>query len=83
MLLDINDPTKVLGRTLYPILEPELIFEREGIVNNVVFPCGSIKKGNDIYLYYGGGDRVVCGAKINLIKLLDYIEKSGMEKYLI
>lgn len=83
VLLDLNDPTKVLGRTLYPILEPEASFEREGNVNNVVFPCGSIKKGNDIYLYYGGGDRVVCGAKINFTKLLDYIENSETEKYLV
>jgi len=82
MLLDSHDPTNVLGRTLYPILEPDALFERIGVVNNVVFPCGAVQKGKDIFLYYGGGDRVVCGAKINLDKLLEYIEKSGIEKYL-
>lgn len=82
MLLDLQDPSKVLGRTLYPILEPSAEFERKGVVDNVVFPCGFIKKGDDVLLYYGGGDRVVCGAKINLESLLDYIEKSGVEKYL-
>ncbi len=82
MLLDLEDPTKVLGRTLYPILEPEAQFEREGVVDNVVFPCGFVKKGEDIYLYYGGGDRVVCGATVNLEMLLEYIIKSGTEKYL-
>ncbi|QQS44222.1 hypothetical protein IPM65_01315 [Candidatus Roizmanbacteria bacterium] len=34
----------MLGRAPYPILEPEYVYEREGIVNNVVFPCGQIVK---------------------------------------
>lgn len=82
LLLDLNDVTKVIARTPHPILEPESYFEREGVVNNVVFPCGHIVKNNDIYLYYGGADKVVCGAKINLQSLLDYLVKSKEKKYL-
>ncbi|MDP2585359.1 MAG: hypothetical protein Q8P29_00600 [Candidatus Levybacteria bacterium] len=82
LLLDINDPTKVISRTPYPILEPEAYFEKEGIVSNVVFPCGHIIKGDEIYIYYGGADKVVCGAKINIKELLDYLKKSNRKKYL-
>ena len=48
----------------------ETSFEKEGVVNNVVFPCGFILKKDKIYLYYGGADKVVCGATISLDLLL-------------
>lgn len=82
VLLDLVDPTRTIARTLYPILEPELYFEKEGVVNNVVFPCGHIIKNGEIYLYYGGADRVVCGAKINMQELLDYLIRSNNKKFL-
>ncbi len=83
LLLELNDPSKVIGRTLYPILEPEAWFEKEGVVNNVVFPCGFVQKGDLVYLYYGGADKVVCGASISLSELLDYIIKSNTKKYVL
>jgi len=82
LLLDLHDVTKVLGRTVYPVLEPEEIFERRGIVNNVVFPCGQVVKGDTIILYYGGADEVVCGATISIQKLLSYLKRSAGKKYL-
>lgn len=83
LLLDLTDVTKVLSQTIYPLLEPETVFEKKGIVDNVVFPCGYVQKGDDIFLYYGGADRVVCGAKISLEKLLDYLLSGATKKYLI
>ncbi len=82
ILLDLHDVTKVLGRAPYPILEPEYDFEREGIVNNVVFPCGQIVKDDTIHMYYGGADKVVCGASIRIPELLSYLKKSREKKYL-
>lgn len=82
LLLDLNDVTKVIGWTPYPILEPGEIFEKRGIVNNVVFPCGFILKDDTIFLYYGGADKVVCGATISLKILIDYLLKSRTKKYL-
>ena len=82
LLLDLQDVTKVIGWTFYPILEPETIFEREGVVPNVVFPCGYVLKEKFIYLYYGGADKVVCGATIALDRLLEYLVKSSVKKYL-
>ncbi|MEO6508769.1 MAG: hypothetical protein ABIO02_02350, partial [Patescibacteria group bacterium] len=82
LLLDLETPSIVKARTLYPILEPDRYFEKEGIVNNVVFPCGHVVKDGEVYLYYGGADKVVCGAKINLNDLLHYLENSSTKKYL-
>ncbi|MEK9181809.1 MAG: hypothetical protein AAB786_02195 [Patescibacteria group bacterium] len=59
VLLDKNDPTLVLSRTADSIFEPEESYEKVGLVNNVVFPCGMIKRGKLLYIYYGGGDTVV------------------------
>nr|MBI5455555.1 hypothetical protein [Candidatus Levybacteria bacterium] len=77
MLLDLNNPSNVLSRTLWPILEPETRFEREGIVKNVVFPCGAVLIGDMIYIYYGGADKVVCVATISFSTLYKYLTSFG------
>lgn len=82
LLLDLKDITKVIGRTAYPILEPETEYERKGIVNNVVFSNGQVVKGDEIIIYYGAADKVLCGAKIKQAKLIDYILKSSHKQYL-
>lgn len=74
-LLDLKDPSKVLARTKYPIFEPETPYERQGLVPNVVFPCGSALIDGALHVYYGGGDRVVGVASIKLADLLDRILK--------
>ncbi len=66
ILLDINDPAIVLSRTTDPIFEPQEIYEKEGIVNNVVFPCGMTVQDGLIFIYYGGADKVVGVATIEL-----------------
>jgi beta-1,2-mannobiose phosphorylase / 1,2-beta-oligomannan phosphorylase len=70
ILLDRDDPFKVLYRSPYPILEPVETWEKDGIVNNVVFSCGSILKDNQIFLYYGGADKVMAVATLPLQDLL-------------
>jgi len=66
VLLDPKDPTIVLSRSTDPILEPEQPYEKEGIVNNVVFPCGMIVRDGLLYIYYGGADKVVGVAVMEL-----------------
>ncbi len=70
VLLDKDDPTLVISKTADPIFEPQEDYEKVGIVNNVVFPCGMVKRGKLLYMYYGGGDRVVGVATIELDILL-------------
>ena len=70
VLLDFNDPAIVLAQTADPIFEPEETYEKIGIVNNVVFPCGMAEKDGLLYIYYGGADTVVGVATIKLDILL-------------
>ncbi len=69
-LLDKDDPTIVLGRSALPIFEPEEWYEKEGDVPNVVFPCGSVIRGNRVLIYYGGADRYVGVAEAKLDQLI-------------
>jgi predicted GH43/DUF377 family glycosyl hydrolase len=75
-LLDLHDPSKIIGRTKTPILEPKEPYEKFGDVNNVVFPTGACVVDNDkLFVYYGGADRVCCLATADLNYLLDQILK--------
>ncbi|MFA5961827.1 MAG: hypothetical protein WC848_04055 [Parcubacteria group bacterium] len=69
-LLDLHEPEKVLARSKFPILEPEMDYEKEGVVPNVVFPCGMVAIGARLFVYYGGADKVVGVATMSLNKLL-------------
>ncbi len=72
VLLDLKDPAVVLARSADPIFEPEEQYEKSGTVNNVVFPCGMVVRPAGagrrkmLYIYYGGGDRVVGVASMEL-----------------
>lgn len=70
VLLDLKDPTTVLARSSDSIFAPEAEYEKVGIVNNVVFPCGMILKGDLLYIYYGGADKVVGVATMKLSVML-------------
>lgn len=56
-LLDRNDPNKVIARLNEPILEPELDWEINGLVPNVVFSCGGCIVNEYLYIYYGAADK--------------------------
>ncbi len=66
VLLDLDDPAIVLSRTTDPIFEPKESYEKVGVVNNVVFPCGLAQKDGLLYIYYGAADSVVGVATIEL-----------------
>lgn len=69
-LLDLNDPSKVLGRLPEPLFRPETDYEKHGDVENVVFPVGGYIYNGDLYISYGGADKVVAMVKCNLNELL-------------
>lgn len=58
-LLDKEDPSRVIGRTPNPILSAA-DEDREGYVPNVVYTCGAIRVGDDLFLPYGVADSSVC-----------------------
>lgn len=68
-LLDLNDPTIVLGRLRTPLLEPEGE-DREGYVPNVVYSCGAVIHGNDLVLPFAMSDRSTSIVSIPLARLL-------------
>lgn len=70
VLLDLADPTHILGRTSQPLMTPVETWEREGWIPNVVFPCGQVVRDGQVYLYYGGADHVIGVATLELDKLV-------------
>lgn len=70
LLLDHNDPKKIIGRTTGPILVPEKIYEKEGQFKNIAFPSGALIHDDRLDIYYGGADSVCCMATVNLEHLL-------------
>jgi predicted GH43/DUF377 family glycosyl hydrolase len=68
-LLDKNDPSIVLGRTTNPILSAA-DEDREGYVPNVVYTCGAIRVGDDLFLPYGVADSSVCFAFVAIADIL-------------
>jgi len=68
-LLDLDDPTRVLGRLREPLLEPEGS-GREGYVPNVVYSCGSLLHGRELVLPYAMSDRATAIASVSLDDLL-------------
>ncbi|MGB3547514.1 MAG: glycoside hydrolase family 130 protein [Saprospiraceae bacterium] len=74
-LLDLNDPTKVIGRLSEPLLAP-LETEREGYVPNVVYSCGSIIHAGELVIPYGISDEAASFATVNLERLLAELKSS-------
>lgn len=75
VLLDLKDPALVLARITDPIFEPQMDYEKIGIVNNVVFPCGMTVQDKLLHIYYGGADKVVGVATIELDVLFKAITR--------
>ncbi|MGC1469255.1 MAG: glycoside hydrolase family 130 protein [Sphingorhabdus sp.] len=71
-LLDKQDPSKVIGRTTSPILSAA-DEDREGYVPNVVYTCGAIRSGDDLFLPYGVADSSVCFAFVAIGDILAHM----------
>lgn len=74
-LLDLRDPSRVIGRLTQPLLAPEGE-EREGYVPNVVYSCGSLLHGGKLILPFAVSDRASSIASIPLDELLGAIKAS-------
>lgn len=69
-VLDLEDPTKVVYRHPEPILSPEEDFEKTGDVSNVTFTCGTVVKDDQLFVYYGAADTVICVATASMKEVL-------------
>ncbi|MED2972856.1 glycoside hydrolase family 130 protein [Fictibacillus sp. B-59209] len=70
VLLDLNDPSKVIARSETPILEPEADYEVNGFFGNVVFSCGALVEGDAVKMYYGVSDTSMACAELSLSEIL-------------
>lgn len=78
MLLDLDDPSKIICRSKAPILESAEFYENTGFKPGVIYVSGAVIQDGKIYLYYGSADSYVCAASADLdefLKQLRYTEK--------
>jgi beta-1,2-mannobiose phosphorylase / 1,2-beta-oligomannan phosphorylase len=73
MLLDREDPRKVIARDPDPIMEPTFDYEVEGTYPSCIFPCAQLVVEDEIFIYYGAGDVRCCVATIKLKEVLDHV----------
>jgi predicted GH43/DUF377 family glycosyl hydrolase len=78
VLLDKDDPSKVIGRSRDPLIQPETS-EREGYVPNVVYTCGAMQLGGRIVLPYAISDTFSTFATVETTALVELL-KSGKEQ---
>jgi predicted GH43/DUF377 family glycosyl hydrolase len=76
LLLDLNNPAKVLARSNQPIMEPTASYEQTGFFGNVIFTNGHIVKGDTLTMYYGASDEVICGAEFSMEEILNSLTLS-------
>jgi predicted GH43/DUF377 family glycosyl hydrolase len=74
VLLDKQDPSRVIGRLRLPLVTPEKS-EREGYVPNVVCSCGAMKFGDRIVLPYAISDTFSTMATIEIATLVDLLRQ--------
>jgi len=70
LLLDLNEPWKVLARSEEPIMEPLEQYEQEGFFGHVIFTNGHVVSGDRLTLYYGAADSVICAATFSIESIL-------------
>jgi predicted GH43/DUF377 family glycosyl hydrolase len=74
LLLDLNDPSRVIARSNEPIMEPIAPYEQTGFFGNVIFTNGQIVEGDRIKIYYGASDEVICGAELSISEILSRLK---------
>lgn len=78
VLLDLNDPAKVLARSVKPVMEPDADYEKHGFFGDVVFSCGAVVHGDTIRMYYGVADTSMACAELSLSEILNSLEPVGV-----
>ena len=72
MLLDKDEPSKVLGMSKVPLIAPETEYEKNGFRNDVIFPGGMIVEDTgEVKIYYGAADTVECLATADVNDLIN------------
>ncbi len=75
VLLDLEKPYLILGRSNAPILKPTARYERRGFMPNVVFTCGAVRHGECLRIYYGCCDEGMAAADVSIKDVLKSLGK--------
>ena len=75
-LLDSGNPTKVIGRLKKPLFSPIEPWEKQGDVNNVVFPTGTVLKDGRLFIYYGAADKMIAAKSLDIEELLKELKNN-------
>jgi predicted GH43/DUF377 family glycosyl hydrolase len=78
LLLDAEDPSRVIGRSPAPILVPTEAYERTGLYNQCVFSCGHVAlddRGDRIRMYYGAADSCLAAADFEVREVVRALER--------
>ncbi len=76
LLMDADDPARVIARSNQPILVPTAPYERTGLFNDAIFSCGHVPlddRGERIRLYYGAADSCVAAADFTVREIVDQL----------
>jgi predicted GH43/DUF377 family glycosyl hydrolase len=74
MMLDLDDPAKVIARCPHFLMEPQAYYERFGAyIPNVIFPTANIVRDGRLWLYYGCCDTSIALATVDLGELVNHI----------
>ncbi|MBI2025351.1 hypothetical protein HYT04_00990, partial [Candidatus Kaiserbacteria bacterium] len=76
MLLDQSDPTRILYRAAAPVLVPDEHYENHG-KPGIVYACGAVVRDGNLFVYYGGADKVICVATAPLAPFLNALIKGS------
>ncbi|PXY42412.1 glycosidase [Flavobacterium cheongpyeongense] len=75
-LMDLEDPSIVIARTLEPIMMPRENYELSGFFGYVIFTNGHVVEGDKLTIYYGAADEFVCGAYFSIAEILSALAYS-------
>lgn len=84
ILLDLEDPSKVIGVLDKPILTPSEPYEKDGLTKNVIFSCGAIvnEENDEIRIYYGASDECIGLARGSFSELLSAVKNNKAGRYI-
>lgn len=79
VLLDSEQPWRVIARMKEPLLEPVEDYEKEGFFGNVIFSCGALYEEGKVKIYYGAADTSMCYAELEMAEIMQRLEETEPE----
>jgi predicted GH43/DUF377 family glycosyl hydrolase len=81
ILVDLEDPRRVIRCSAAPILEPDMVYENSGFKPGIVYLTAAVVKGSELLLYYGASDSYVCVASCRLEDFLVTLMNEGRDVF--